>query len=120
MEIAKKLVGLRKQVKNLGALNTLFADDIVSVQAVAMQGMPQESKGFANVKGKNEWWVANHEIYSASVTGLSRLARVTPTPAYNGRPLRPSAVVRCLTAAQSLLCFARRGYCFTRDRKSIL
>ncbi|MDH3460781.1 MAG: hypothetical protein OEM00_07335 [Burkholderiaceae bacterium] len=40
MEIAKKLVGLRKQVKNLGALNALFADDIVSVQAVAMQGMP--------------------------------------------------------------------------------
>lgn len=31
MEIAKKQVGLCKQGKNMGALNTLFADDIVSV-----------------------------------------------------------------------------------------
>jgi len=69
MEIAKKLVELCKQGKNLEALNTLFADDVVSVEAVAMPGAQQEVKGLAAVKGKGEWWVANHEIHSAVVTG---------------------------------------------------
>jgi hypothetical protein len=39
------------------------------VEAVAMPGAQQEIKGLAAVKGKNEWWLANHEIHSASVSG---------------------------------------------------
>jgi ketosteroid isomerase-like protein len=70
MEIAQKMVDLCRQGKNLEALNTLFADDVVSVEAVAMPGTPsREMKGLAAVKGKGEWWVANHEIHSANVTG---------------------------------------------------
>ncbi len=69
MEIAQKLVELCKQGKNEEALDTLFAEDMVSVEAVAMPGAPQEAKGLAAVKGKGEWWLANHEIRSASVTG---------------------------------------------------
>lgn len=69
MEIAGKLVNLCRQGKNLEALNTLFADDVVSVEAVATPGAQQEAKGLAAVKGKGEWWLANHEIHSASVTG---------------------------------------------------
>jgi ketosteroid isomerase-like protein len=70
MEIAKKMVDLCRQGKNLDALNTLFADDVVSVEAVAMPGTPaRELKGLAAVKGKGEWWVANHDIHSATVTG---------------------------------------------------
>jgi hypothetical protein len=41
----------------------------VSVEAVAMPGVQQEIKGLAAVEGKGEWWLANHEIHSASVTG---------------------------------------------------
>ena len=69
MEIAKKLVELCRQGKNMEALDTLFAEDVVSVEAVGMPGAPQEAKGLAAVKGKGEWWLANHEIHSASVTG---------------------------------------------------
>ena len=69
MEIGRKLVALCGQGKNAEALDTLFADDVVSVEAVAMPGMQQEAKGLAAVRGKGEWWVANHEIHSASVTG---------------------------------------------------
>ena len=69
MEIGKKLVALCSQGKNMEALDTLFADDVVSVEAVAMPGMQQEAQGLAAVKGKGEWWLANHEIHSASVTG---------------------------------------------------
>jgi ketosteroid isomerase-like protein len=70
MEIAQKMADLCRQGKNVEALNTLFADDVVSVEAVAMPGTPsRESKGLAAVKGKGEWWLANHEIHSATVTG---------------------------------------------------
>ena len=51
------------------ALDILFADDVVSVEAVAMPGAQQEIKGLAAVKGKHEWWLAIHEIHSGSVTG---------------------------------------------------
>jgi ketosteroid isomerase-like protein len=70
MEIARKLVELCKQGKNAEALDTLFADDVVSVEAVAMPGgAAQEAKGLAAVRAKGEWWVNNHEVHSASVTG---------------------------------------------------
>lgn len=69
MEIGRKLVELCRQGKNLEALDTLFTDDMVSVEAVAMPGMQQEARGLSAVKGKGEWWVANHEIHSAAVTG---------------------------------------------------
>ena len=68
-EIAKRLVELCKQGKNNEALDTLFAEDMVSVEAVAMPGAPQEAKGLAAVKAKGEWWISNHEMHSASVTG---------------------------------------------------
>jgi ketosteroid isomerase-like protein len=69
MDIARKLVDLCRQGKNIEALNTLFADDVVSVEAAASPGMEREARGLAAVKAKGEWWVANHEIHAASVTG---------------------------------------------------
>lgn len=55
--------------KNHEALNKLFADNIVSVEAGAPPGMQRETNGLAAVKAKGEWWIANHEIHSASVSG---------------------------------------------------
>lgn len=69
MEIAKKLADLCREGKNLQALDTLYADDVVSIEAVAMPGGPKEVKGLAAVKGKNQWWLDNHEIHSFGVTG---------------------------------------------------
>lgn len=69
MEIARKLVELCRQGKNMEALETLYANDAVSVEPVAMPDMQQEAKGLAAIKGKGEWWVANHEVHSAAVTG---------------------------------------------------
>ena len=69
MEIASKLVDLCRQGKNTEALNTLYADDVVSVEAAVPPGMEREAKGLAAVKAKGQWWEDNHEIHSASVTG---------------------------------------------------
>lgn len=69
IEIANKLVELCRQGKNMEALNTLFSDDMMSVEAFAPPGMEREARGLAAVKAKGEWWLANHEIHSASVSG---------------------------------------------------
>ncbi len=69
MEIGKKLVEFCRQGKNMDSLNTLYADDAVSVEAVAMPGSPQQATGLAAIKAKGEWWVNNHEVHSANVTG---------------------------------------------------
>jgi ketosteroid isomerase-like protein len=69
MDIARKLVELCRQEKNEEALDTLYADDAVSVEAVAMPDAPQEARSLKAIKAKGEWWINNHEIHSASVTG---------------------------------------------------
>ncbi|VTU32416.1 nuclear transport factor 2 family protein [Variovorax sp. PBL-E5] len=69
MEIARKLVELCRQGKNAEARDTLFSPDVVSVEAGAPPGQQREAKGIAAVKAKGDWWFANHEVHSASVTG---------------------------------------------------
>jgi ketosteroid isomerase-like protein len=69
MDIAKQLVALCRQGKNKEALETLFSEDTVSVEAGAPLGMEREARGLAAVKAKSDWWFANHEIHSATVTG---------------------------------------------------
>ena len=69
MDIAKQLVELCRQGKIKEAINTLFADEIVSVEAGAPPGMERETRGIAALRAKSEWWLANHEIHSSAVTG---------------------------------------------------
>ena len=69
IEIANKLVELCRQGKNTEALTTLYSNDAVSVEAMAMPGMNQEAKGLPAIKAKGEWWITNHEVHSAAVTG---------------------------------------------------
>ena len=69
LEIANKLADLCRQGKNDEAVATLFAADAVSVEAIAMAGTQQEAKGLAAIKAKGDWWRANHDVHSASVTG---------------------------------------------------
>ena len=69
LEIANRLVDLCRQGKNLEALSTLYSPDAVSVEAIAMPGSEQSTTGLAAIKAKGEWWMANHEIHSAAVSG---------------------------------------------------
>ena len=69
LEVGKKLVEMCKQGQNLKAIETLYSPDIVSVEAASMPNMPAEMKGVEAVRGKNKWWVDNHEVHSASCEG---------------------------------------------------
>jgi len=68
-QLADQLVRLCKEGKFEEAVTTLYADDIVSMEAAAPPGGSRESKGIEAVKAKGAWWVANHEIHSAVVEG---------------------------------------------------
>jgi len=68
LEIANKLVELCTQGKNQEA-KALYADDAVSVEAIAPPGGQKETVGLAAIRAKGEWWRSNHEIHSAHVAG---------------------------------------------------
>ena len=68
-EVADALVKLCSEAKFSDAIDTLYSPDIVSMEAGAPPGGSRESKGLAAVKGKAEWWAANHDVHSALVEG---------------------------------------------------
>lgn len=68
-EIAKKYVELCKVHKNDVALDTLYSPDVVSVEAVAMPGMPAEVRGVKALAEKGQQWMSQHEVHSAKIEG---------------------------------------------------
>jgi len=68
-EVADELVKLCREGKFNEAVESLYGEDIVSVEAAAPPGKPRESIGIAAVKGKGEWWQANHEVHASAVEG---------------------------------------------------
>jgi ketosteroid isomerase-like protein len=68
-EVGDKLVEICSQGKFLEAIDALYSPDIVSMEAGAPPGGSRESKGIAAIKGKGEWWGANHEVHSMKVEG---------------------------------------------------
>ncbi|MFZ4758443.1 MAG: SnoaL-like domain-containing protein [Burkholderiaceae bacterium] len=69
MEIANTLVALCREGRNAEALDTLFSDDAVSVEAGAPPGGDPTSNGLAAIRAKGQWWFENHEVHSGEVTG---------------------------------------------------
>ena len=68
-EIAKKYFALCKDHQNHAALETLFSPEAVSVEAMAMPGMPAESRGLKAIAEKGKQWMENHEIHSSKMEG---------------------------------------------------
>jgi SnoaL-like domain len=69
LAIGKKLVALCQQGKNMEAVDTLYGPDIVSIEAMGNPQMPQRMEGIAAIKGKNDWWIKNHEIHGGKCEG---------------------------------------------------
>lgn len=69
MDIGKELVALCRQGKNMDAIATFYSPNIESVEAMASPQMGQVQKGIEAVKGKNQWWVENHQIHKAEAHG---------------------------------------------------
>ena len=68
-EIAQKLYQHCVDHTEAEALATLYSDDAVSVEPMAMEGQSPVSEGKAAIEGKHEWWNANFEVHSGVVEG---------------------------------------------------
>jgi len=66
-EIADDLVAMCKAGQFGASGEKYWADDVVSVEA--MPGDMAVIRGKDGVRGKGEWWEANHEIHSVEVQG---------------------------------------------------
>lgn len=69
LAVGKKLIELCREGKNMEAVDTLYDPEIVSIEAAGSPAMPARTEGLEAVKGKNEWWMNNHEIHSAEAEG---------------------------------------------------
>src|SRR5215469_6145871 len=67
--VGTRLVELCRKGEWMKALDDLYAKDIVSVEARAMENMPAEMRGLDQVRGKTEWWEKNFEVHSCKVGG---------------------------------------------------
>jgi hypothetical protein len=69
MDIGKQLVELCRQNKNVDAVNQLYSPNIVSLELMEMPGMPRRMEGIEAIRGKNQWWLDNHQIHKNEVFG---------------------------------------------------
>ena len=69
LEVGKKLVDLCRKQKNLEAIDTLYAQNIVSIEPMAHEDMPAKMEGIDKIRAKNKWWFDNHEIHGVEIMG---------------------------------------------------
>jgi ketosteroid isomerase-like protein len=69
MTVGKKLIELCRAGKEMEAIDTLYSPNIVSIEAMSSPTMPAKSEGIQAIKGKAEWWRANHEVHKAEAEG---------------------------------------------------
>jgi hypothetical protein len=63
-EVAQKVVELVRKQAWYEALETLYDNNIVSVEAYSAGGGSPETRGKEGVRGKIDWWVKAMEIHS--------------------------------------------------------
>ena len=68
-EAAMKLVDLCRKREWMQAIDSLYAGDIVSVESEGTGAMPAEMRGLVEVRDKTRWWLENHEVHEAKVSG---------------------------------------------------
>ena len=70
LELGKKIVDCCNRAAFLEAVNAHYAKDVVSVEAAEMgPEMPREMSGIDAIRGKNQWFIDNHELHSCKASG---------------------------------------------------
>ncbi len=69
MELGQTLIAHCENQRELDFQTSFYADDAVSVEAVAMPDGNAEARGLDAIKAKNEWWYGAHELHSSQVEG---------------------------------------------------
>ena len=70
LEVGRRLVELCRQGKSMEAMDTLYASNVVSIEAMSMgPTMPARTEGFAAVRARAEAWEKNHQIHRGDAEG---------------------------------------------------
>ncbi|WP_427452965.1 SnoaL-like domain-containing protein [Litorimonas sp. WD9-15] len=71
VKTAKALTAYCQTEQEAKALDELYAQDCVSVEALDMPGEPmgREASGLDAIRAKHDWWFANNEVHSTSAEG---------------------------------------------------
>ena len=67
-EVAKKVVELTRKQAWHQAVDELYADDIVSVEARTHDGSSPETRGIKDIRGKVDWWIDAMQVHSFSAS----------------------------------------------------
>jgi hypothetical protein len=68
-QVAQKVVELVRKQAWHEALDTLYDDNIVSVEAFTMDGSSPETRGIKGVREKVDWWLENMQVHSFTANG---------------------------------------------------
>jgi ketosteroid isomerase-like protein len=68
-EIAQKLVSHCQNHTEAEGLDSLYATDAVSVEAMGPPGMDLVTKGVDGIKGKHAWWNESFEVHGGDIDG---------------------------------------------------
>ena len=68
-EVANKVVELTRKQAWREAIDSLYANDIVAVEARPDESGSFETRGIEGIRGKTDWWEKNMEVHSCKVSG---------------------------------------------------
>jgi ketosteroid isomerase-like protein len=68
-EVAGKLAACCNSGREAEALDTLYAQDCVSVEALSMGDAGREAQGLDAIRGKHDWWYSAHDVHAVSAEG---------------------------------------------------
>lgn len=69
LEIGKRLVTFCQEGKGLEAVDALYDEKIISIEAQGSDQLPARMEGIEAIRGKNNWWYDNHDVHSSSALG---------------------------------------------------
>ncbi len=69
LEIGKRLVTFCQEGNGLEAVDALYDEKIISIEAQGSDQLPARMEGIEAIRGKNSWWYDNHEVHSSSALG---------------------------------------------------
>ncbi|MEM9810773.1 MAG: nuclear transport factor 2 family protein [Pseudomonadota bacterium] len=68
-QLAKDFVAHCREGQEREGLKIFYAEDAVSVEAMAPPGEDREKHGLAAIEGKHDWWESAMEVIEGSVEG---------------------------------------------------
>ncbi len=67
-EVAQQVVVLTRKQAWKEAVDTLYDENIVSVEASGMEGGSPETHGLKGIHAKVDWWINSMEVHSCKVS----------------------------------------------------